>query len=421
MDMNKVNGIVKNVVIFLAVFLVINYAMQSCQGNKQQETADAGKFIFATTKTEYGRTSIVTLDIKNNTANDIIIPNECPNEPFNVYKFDATANDWKQMASSPKLDCSTAKEVTIPKDGETVITYNNWNHSLFGELGRFKVEFKTKVGDKEETFTTPEFTVVKEGIFSQLWYGIFYRPIYNGLIFFANILPFHDLGFAIILLTALIRTILIMPSQKAMKEQRKMQELQPRLNKIKEDYKGDQQKIASETMALWKEAKVSPFGSCLPILLQFPFLIAVFYAIKDGLNPDNSYLLYTTYSDFSLQDINVNFLGILDLTKANLYVLPLIIGGLQFIQMKLSLAKKAKKDKESGIVKKEKNEMEMANSMMIYMMPVMIAVFTASVPAGVGLYWGASTTYGIIQQIIVNKGPMPSTKNDPSVKVKVIS
>jgi YidC/Oxa1 family membrane protein insertase len=174
-------------------------------------------------------------------------------------------------------------------------------------------------------------------------------------------------------------------------------------------------------MALWKEAKVSPFGSCLPILLQFPFLIAVFYAIKDGLNPDNSYLLYTTYSDFSLQDINVNFLGILDLTKANLYVLPLIIGGLQFIQMKLSLAKKAKKDKESGIVKKEKNEMEMANSMMIYMMPVMIAVFTASVPAGVGLYWGASTTYGIIQQIIVNKGPMPSTKNDPSVKVKVIS
>lgn len=419
--MSKINGIVKNVVIFLAVFLVINYAMQSCQGNKQQEVADAGKFIFTTTKTEYSRTAIVTLDIKNNTANDIIIPNECPSEPFNVYKFDTTANDWKQVTVSPKLDCSAAKDITIPKEGKTVITYNSWNHSLFGEMGRFKIEFKTKVGEKEETFTTPEFTVVEEGVFSKLWYGVFYRPIYNGLIFLANILPFHDLGFAIILLTALIRTILIMPAQKAMKEQRKMQELQPRLNKIKEDYKGDQQKIASETMALWKEAKVSPFGSCLPILLQFPFLIAVFYAIKDGLNPDNSYLLYTTYSNFSLQDINVNFLGILDLTKANLYVLPLIIGGLQFIQMKLSLAKKAKKEQAKDGEKKDKNEMEIANSMMIYMMPVMIAVFTASVPAGVGLYWGASTTYGIIQQIFVNKSPMQGPKNDPNVKVKVIS
>ena len=419
--MNKINGIVKNVVIFLAVFLVINYAMQSCQGNKQQTVVDAGKFVFTTTKTEYSRTALVTLDIKNNTASDIVLPNECPSEPFDVYKFDTAANKWAQITTSPVFDCSAAKEITIPKGEKMIIPYTSWNHSLFGELGRFKIEFKAKVGEKAETFTTPEFTVVKEGIFSQLWYGIFYRPIYNGLIFLTNVLPFHDLGFAIILLTILIRTILIMPSQKAMKEQRKMQELQPRLNKIKEDYKGDQQKIASETMALWKEAKVSPFGSCLPILLQFPFLIAVFYAIKDGLNPDNSYLLYTTYANFSFQDINVHFLGILDLTKANLYVLPLIIGGLQFIQMKLSLAKKAQKAKENDPNKKDKNEMEMANSMMIYMMPVMIAVFTASVPAGVGLYWGASTTYGIIQQIIVNRGPMPGPKNDPSVKVKVIS
>jgi YidC/Oxa1 family membrane protein insertase len=173
-------------------------------------------------------------------------------------------------------------------------------------------------------------------------------------------------------------------------------------------------------MALWKEAKVSPFGSCLPILLQFPFLIAVFYAIKDGLNPDNSYLLYKQYADFTFHEINVNFLGILDLTKINLYVLPILIGGLQFAQMKLMMAKKTKKKVENG-EKKEKNEMEMANSMMIYMMPVMIAVFTASVPAGVGMYWGTSTIYGIIQQMIVNKTPIQESKNDPSVKVKVIS
>ncbi|MFA6918343.1 MAG: YidC/Oxa1 family membrane protein insertase [Candidatus Gracilibacteria bacterium] len=418
MDLSKINNIVKNVVVFLAVLLIVNYIMGSCQNKNTEVVAPSGVVIFETTKTEYARTTTVAINIKNNTAQEITIPNECPAEPFTVYKYEA--NNWIAKTASPNLDCSSSKEIKIPAGGKSTVPYNNWNHSLFGEMGRFKIEFKTTIADKEETLTTPEFTVVKEGLFSQVWRGVFYRPLYNILIFFANILPGHDLGFAIILLTILIRTILIAPAQKSMKEQRKMQELQPRLNKIKEQYKGDQQKIASETMALWKEAKVSPFGSCLPILMQFPFLIAVFWVIRDGLNPDNSYLLYKTYANFTLHDIGVNFLGILDLTKVNFYVLPLIIGGLQFVQMKLSLAGKAKKQDDKD-EKKQKNEMEMANSMMIYMMPVMIAVFTASVPAGVGLYWGISTVYGIFQQMIINKSPIHETKNEPYVREKVIS
>jgi len=418
MDLKKINTIIKNVAVFLAVFLVINYIFESCESKKAEEIASTGTVSFTTTETEYSRTSVVAVEIKNSTTKEIIIPNECPAEPFTVYKYENNA--WVQKTVSPELDCARTKDILIPANGKTTITYTNWNHALFANMGRFKIEFKTKAEDKDVTLTTPEFIIVKEGLFSQILRGVFYRPIYNALIFLTKILPKHDLGFAIIILTIIIRTILIAPAQKSMKEQRKMQELQPRLNKIKEQYKGDQQKIAQETMALWKEAKVSPFGSCLPILLQFPFLIAVFYAIKDGLNPDNSYLLYKQYADFTFHEINVNFLGILDLTKINLYVLPILIGGLQFAQMKLMMAKKTKKKVENG-EKKEKNEMEMANSMMIYMMPVMIAVFTASVPAGVGMYWGTSTIYGIIQQMIVNKTPIQESKNDPSVKVKVIS
>ncbi|MFA7685707.1 MAG: YidC/Oxa1 family membrane protein insertase [Candidatus Gracilibacteria bacterium] len=420
MDLKKINSISKNVVVFLAVFLIVNYFFNSCQSKKVEEQAATGIVSFATTDTEYSRTSVVKVEIKNNTTQEITIPNECPNEPFTVYKYEKT--NWVTKTASPDLECATTQEVKIPAAGKTVVAYNNWNNALFGDMGRFKIEFKTKIGDKEEILTTPEFTVVKEGLFSQLWRGIFYRPIYNVLIFLTKILPGHDLGLAIILLTIIIRTILIAPAQKSMKEQRKMQELQPRLKKIKEDYKGDQQKIAAETMALWKEAKVSPFGSCLPILLQFPFLIAVFWVIQNGLNPDQSHLLYTTYQDFSLKDIGVNFFGILDLTKTNIYVLPLIVGGLQFFQMKLSLARTKKAPAtHNKDEKKEKNEMEMASSMMIYMMPVMIAVFTASAPSGVGLYWGISTIYGIVQQLIINKKPINESKNDPSVKVKVIS
>lgn len=408
MDATKINKILKNILLFLVVFLAINYLMQGCGNKSQQALNTSGDLVFTTTKTEYSRYETVTVDIKNNTSQEITIPNECPNEPFTVYKYEN--NDWVQKTDSPQLNCDQAQPTIVPQAKEAKITYGNWNHALFFSEGRFKIEFTTKINNEDKTITSNEFLIVEEGLIRKLWVGIFYRPIYNGLIFFASIMPFHDLGLAIILLTILIRTILLIPSQKSMKSQKKMQEIQPRLQKIKEQYKGDQQKIAAETMAIWKEAKVNPLGSCLPLLLQFPFLIALFYVIQGGLNPDNSFLLYAQYSNFTLHDISVNFFGILDLTKNNLYVLPIIIGALQFVQMKLSMAKTMKG------AEKQKSEMNMANNMMMYIMPVMIAVFTAGLPAGVGLYWGISTIYGIIQQIYVNRDG-GKDKNEPTVRV----
>ena len=410
--MDQFKKMLKNIVIFLAIFLIVNQIMTSCQDKEEQLTQNAGNLIFTTTDTEYSRLSKVTVKIENNTAETITIPNECPNEPFTVYRYEN--NEWAQKTSSPELNCENAKDTVLAPGKESKIVYENWNHALFAEMGRFKIEFTTKIGDEEKTITTNEFLVEEEGLFKKTWNGLFYRPIYNGLIFLTYVLPYHSLGLAIILITLLIRTILLIPSQKAMKAQKRMQEIQPKLEKIKQKYKGDQQKIAAETMAIWKDSKVNPLGSCLPMLMQFPFLIALFYVIKGGLNPDNAFLLYTQYADFALHDINVNFLNILDLTKTNIYVLPLIIGGLQFVQMKLSLAKKTKK--KNSKEKEKKNEMAIASSTMTYIMPVMIAVFTASLPAGVGVYWGTSTLYGIIQQLFINKEGKSSSK-EPTVKV----
>lgn len=411
--MEKFNKILKNVLTFLVIFLIINYVFQSCQTKSTQLNTNPGSITFFTTSNEFSRRETVAVDILNDSKEAITIPSECPGEPFEVYRFEN--NNWVQKTSSPKLDCKTHTDLKIEAGKDAKLAYDNWNNALFGEMGRYKIVANINVTGKATTFTSNEFMVVKEGIFRQLFTGLFYRPIYNGLIFLAYIAPNHDLGLAIILLTILIRTILLAPSQKAMKSQRRMQELQPRLNKIKEQHKGDQQRIASETMAVWKEAKISPFGSCLPILLQFPFLIALFYVIQNGLNPDNTYMLYSQYNGFSLNNINVNFFGLMDLTAANNYILAVTIGALQFIQMKLSFMQAAKKqgNKEKG----EKNEMAVANNMMTYVMPIMIAIFTISLPAGVGLYWGTSTIYGIIQQFIVNKGSPKKDPDEPTVRV----
>ena len=192
-----------------------------------------------------------------------------------------------------------------------------------------------------------------------------------------------------------------------------MQEIQPKLNKIKEKYKDNQEMATKETMAIWKEHKVNPFGSCLPLLIQFPVLIALFNVVQNGLNPDNSYLFYNFLKNFSFENIHFIFLNLLDLTKINHFILPLIVGGLQFLQMKLTLSKSKTKTNESD-KKEPKNEMETANAVMLYLMPGMIALFTASVPAGVGLYWIVSTLYGIAQQFVVN---YQSDQNSTKVKV----
>ena len=163
------------------------------------------------------------------------------------------------------------------------------------------------------------------------------------------------------------------------------------------------------------EHKVNRMGCCLPLLIQFPILIALYYVVQNGLNPDNANLLYGGLQNFDYSKINVIFLNILDLTKINIFVLPLFVGGLQFLQMKLALVRNKKKAESNKDQAPKKSEMDAANGMMLYFMPAMIAVFTASVPAGVGLYWSTSTLYGIAQQMVVN-----AKADKDKTKVRVI-
>src|ERR671915_56735 len=86
-----------------------------------------------------------------------------------------------------------------------------------------------------------------------------------------------SLGLAIVLLTIAVRLLLLPLSIKQTRSMREMQRIQPEVKKIQTKHKGDRQKMNEEMMALYKEHGVNPFGGCLPLLMQFPFLIGVFY------------------------------------------------------------------------------------------------------------------------------------------------
>ncbi len=391
--------------LWIGLLLLFTLLSRGCsQSNINPTNLKTDDVVLYTTKSTYGRGAEVILNIQNNTATPFTLASLCPEEPLDVYFYQN--GDWQAVKSSPELDCTQIpKELSIKPQEKKSISYRYWRYSLFSPLGRYQI--KTTINDK--TYSSNEFTLKKEGIFRNIWQNLIYRPIYNTLIFFAKVIPNHSLGLSILLLTLLIRTLLLIPSQKGLKAQKKLQEVQPKIKNIQEKHKGDQQKIAEETMKIWKEHKVNPLGSCLPLFIQLPILIALFYVIQDVYNPDNHFLLYAPLSSFSLKDLNVNFLNLLNLTQKNTFVLPLIVGGLQFFQIKLSLLKNQKQassKKEVATTKDKKDsapdQMEIMNKTMTYVMPVMITVFTASVPSGIGLYWGISTLYGIGQQLVVN-------------------
>lgn len=418
--------------IWLLLFFILLSVFQNL-GKNGGDLLNENDIGVATDRTSYKEGKTITLTIQNNTENPLNFIDTCPEIPFEVLKY----NNGEWTALSEKESCDpTGENKTLPQElapGEKQsFSYQNWSYRLFGDLGRYRIDVPMEEEGTLKTFSSNEFTVEPRGLLGQFWMTIVYRPILNTLVFLIESMPRHSLGLAIILLTLIIRTLLLIPSQRAMRSQRKMQEIQPKLEELKKRHKDNQEKLALETMKLWQSQKVNPFGSCLMILVQFPILIALYYVVQSGLHPDKVGLLYDfVASDLDFTAIQTNFLGLLELTEIDFFVLPLTVGGLQYFQMHLALARaqkkkeKAKQKKgETKILKKVEgtedlqDQMQMATNMMKYVMPVMIAFFTASLPAGVGLYWGVSTIYGIVQQIVVNKESLKEKEdNEPVVRV----
>lgn len=400
--MNKKN-IITWVIFFLIFFAVSQYFGKQQAAPPPELTGT--KIAVVPSKNEFVTGEEVIVRVRNNTDAAVTLPSNCPQNPFNVLAW--TGQKFEGRSAQTKIRCELDRDIVIPAHQEKAVSYTYWTHALFANPGRYKVALSTVNGTTTLSVESPEFTVVEAGFLRKAFRTVFYQPIYNVLIFLIKIAPAGDLGFAVILLTLIVRLILLIPSQRGIVSQRRMQELQPKLEQVRKKHAGNQERIAQETMQLWKEHKVNPFSSCFPLIIQFPVLIALYYVIRNGLNPDNTYMIYGSLQSVDLSNIHTNFLGILELTKNNAFALPLIVGVLQFLQLKLAMLKRKKVTEGEKDEKQKGSEMDTANKTMTYIMPVMIAVFTASVPAGVGLYWGISTLFALAQQMVANRKLKP--------------
>lgn len=232
---------------------------------------------------------------------------------------------------------------------------------------------------------------------SYLYQIICYQPILNILTFLYN--NTADLGVSIILLTIIIKLALWPLSQKAIKSQTELQAIQPKIEELKKKYADNKAELGKATMDLYKEHKINPLSSCLPLLIQLPFLFAVFKVLNGGLNGDSS-LVYSFLA--RPENFNAISFGFMDLSKPIIY-LAVLAGLAQFVQSKMMLAKQKKANIGQNNPAAEDNMANIMNKQMTYIFPIMTVVFGFSLPGGLTLYWFMFTALTVLQQFLVLK------------------
>lgn len=247
------------------------------------------------------------------------------------------------------------------------------------------------------------------------------QPMLNALMFIYKVIPGGDLGVAIIILTIVIRGILYIPSLSSIKSQRQLQEIQPKLDAIKKKYKDNREEMGRQLMKFYKENKVNPFSSCLPLLIQLPILFALFRVFYAGLAvdaetgllvEDTLNNLYGPLKDYyAVNSVNTTFLGFINLTNIGNWGLAILAGGLQFFQSRMLISKKGPSNMPGA---KDENVAAQTSKMMTYFFPIMIVFIGLRLPTGLILYWVAATLFAIVQQYIYFK-KHPIKKNPPEV------
>lgn len=222
----------------------------------------------------------------------------------------------------------------------------------------------------------------------------FYEPLFNLLVAIYGSIAAHDLGFAIIILTILVRLALYPLAQQSIRAQKTLADLQPKLEALKEKHRGNREKIAEATMQLYKEEKVNPLSSCLPLLIQLPFFIALFQVFRNGTNPDSLSVLYSFVANPGALNPNGLF-GLIDLSATRNFLLAGMAGAAQFWQGHM-LVRRRPKPKVEGA--QDEDFATLMNQQMTYVMPVVTAIFAWQFPAGLALYWFLTTLLLAVQQ-----------------------
>lgn len=278
----------------------------------------------------------------------------------------AISKSWMKTAVLDEVSAQLVFNGVVVQPGETLTREMRYfigpkKHELLKQLGNYQ-----------------------DRIMFRTWSGWgWYRYVCVGLLKTLNWI--HSLvpnyGLAIIILTIIIKIIFWPIMQKNTDSMKKMQELKPELDKLKEKYKSNPQKMQQEQMALYKKHKINPLAGCLPMMIQMPVFIAMFTVIRKAVELRCAGFLWI--SDLSeperLFDGMIPFVG-------SLNILPLLMVATMLVQQKMTPSTGDAQQKQ-----------------MMMMMPVMMLLFLYNMASGLTLYWTVSQLLSIVQLYMQRK------------------
>ncbi|MBM6968484.1 YidC/Oxa1 family membrane protein insertase [Pseudoramibacter alactolyticus] len=198
-----------------------------------------------------------------------------------------------------------------------------------------------------------------------------------------------DYGFAVILFTIIVKTIILPLNIKQTNSMREMQAVQPELNNLQKKYKNNPEKLNAETMKLYKLYNVNPMAGCLPLLIQLPIIWGLFGALRSPAK--------YVFTNGNLSALRAGFYWIPNLGKPDPYfVLPILCVVLTFITQWYMMRFQDDGNKAA----------QSSQKVMLYVMPLMIGWFAVKMPAGVALYWVVQNAYTFVQQFLVMRKPV---------------
>lgn len=209
------------------------------------------------------------------------------------------------------------------------------------------------------------------------WLFFISQPIYWMLAKIHSVIG--NWGWSIVFITLIIKLLFYKLSETSYRSMAKMRNLQPRMNSLKERFGDDRQKMSQAMMELYRKEKVNPLGGCLPMVIQMPFFIALYYVLIESVHLRHApWILWV--KDLSAPD--------------PFYILP----GLMMVSMLLQ-------------TRLSPTPPDRAQAIMMYVMPLAFSVFFATFPAGLVLYWFINILFSIAQQAyIMKKFSGPQTK-----------
>ena len=323
---------------------------------------------------------------------------------YNIYegedKWVALNNRYFAIISSPPQSEATFETMTFSRPATN--EYRNDFH-LANLLTKHNINAGSSITDNYSIYMGPKVRGLfakyyleesYESIFQESFLGLNLRPLtyildimLNGLY---NITK--NYAWAIILFTLLFKIITYPLNHASYKSMRRMQLVNPKIERIREQYKDNPEKLNAEIMAIYKKEKINPLGGCLPMLLPFPLLIAFFYLMQSMVELRNTPFLWIT--DLSSPDKLFVFpSGVPILGGLNFNLFPILMAITSYLSMKLQPSSSA------GTSGSAATQMKMMSTIF----PLMMLVLFYNFASGLALYWTAQNVFGVAQQFITAK------------------